>query len=74
MRSAGDYSLVGSIGAILAGWDLHRAAERLEVSRRLYASGPLKALLSPFQPTTPAADAKARLLTNGLGEAFLAEV
>jgi len=71
---AGQYSLVGSIGAVLASWDLHRAAERLEVSQRLYASGPLKAMLSPFQPTTPEADAKARLLTHGLGEAFVAEV
>jgi protease-4 len=71
---AGRYSLVGSIGAVLAGWDLHRAAERLEVSQRLYASGPLKAMLSPFQPTTPAADAKARSLIDGLGQAFAAEV
>jgi protease IV len=71
---AGDYSLVGSIGAVLAGWDFHRAAERLEISQRLYASGPLKAMLSPFQPTTAAADAKARILTEGLGQAFVAEV
>lgn len=71
---AGDYSLVGSIGAVLAGWDLHKAAERLEVSQRLYASGPLKAMMSPFQPTTPEADAKARTLTDGLGQAFVAEV
>jgi protease-4 len=71
---AGRYSLVGSIGAVLASWDLHRAAERLEVSQRIYASGPLKAMLSPFQPTTPESDAKARLLIRGLGEAFVAEV
>lgn len=71
---AGQYSLVGSIGAVLASWDLHRAAERFEVSQRLYASGPLKAMLSPFHPTTPESDAKARLLIRGLGEAFVAEV
>jgi protease-4 len=71
---AGRYSLVGSIGAVLAGWDLHRAAARLEVSQRLYTSGPLKAMLSPFQPTTPAADAKARSLIDGLGQAFATEV
>lgn len=71
---AGRYSLVGSIGAVLAGWDLHRAAERLEISQRLYSSGPLKAMLNPFQPTSPEADAKARQLTRGLGDAFVAEV
>ncbi len=71
---AGQYSLVGSIGAVLASWDLHRAAERLEVSQRLYASGPLKAMLSPFQPTTPESDAKARTLIDGIGQTFVAEV
>jgi protease-4 len=71
---AGKYSLVGSIGAVLAGWDVHRAAERLEVSQRLYASGPLKSMLSPFQPMTAEADAKARALIEGIGDVFVAEV
>jgi protease-4 len=71
---AGQYSLVGSVGAVLAGWDLHRAAERLEVSQRLYASGPLKSMLSPFQPVTEAADAKARALIRDIGEVFAGEV
>jgi len=71
---AGQYSLVGSVGAVLAGWDLHRAAERLDVSQRLYASGPLKSMLSPFQPVTEAADAKARALIQEIGEVFVNEV
>jgi protease-4 len=71
---AGQYSLVGSVGAVLAGWDLHRAAERLDVSQRLYASGPLKSMLSPFQPVTEAADAKARALIREIGEVFVSEV
>lgn len=71
---AGKYSLVGSIGAVLAGWDLHRAANRLDVSQRLYASGPLKAMLSPFQPLTAEADAKARDLIDGIGAVFEGEV
>lgn len=71
---AGQYSLVGSVGAVLAGWDLHRAAERLDISQRLYASGPLKSMLSPFQPVTEVADAKARALIRGIGEVFVGEV
>ncbi len=71
---AGQYSLVGSVGAVLAGWDLHRAAERLDISQRLYASGPLKAMLSPFQPVTEAADTKARALIREIGEVFVGEV
>jgi protease-4 len=71
---AGQYSLVGSVGAVLAGWDLHRAADRLDVSQRLYASGPLKAMLNPFQPVTEAADAKARALIREIGDVFVGEV
>jgi protease-4 len=71
---AGQYSLVGSVGAVLAGWDLHRAAERLDVSQRLYASGPLKSMLSPFQPVTEIADAKARALIQEIGDVFVSEV
>jgi protease-4 len=71
---AGQYSLVGSVGAVLAGWDLHRAAERLDVSQRLYASGPLKSMLSPFQPVTELADAKARALIREIGDVFVSEV
>jgi protease IV len=71
---AGQYSLVGSVGAVLAGWDLHRAAERLDVSQRLYASGPLKSMLSPFQPITEAADEKARALIREIGDVFVGEV
>jgi protease-4 len=59
---------------VLAGWDLHRAAERLDVSQRLYASGPLKSMLSPFQPVTEIADAKARALIQEIGDVFVSEV
>jgi len=68
---AGRYSLVGSIGAIMTGWDVHRLAERLDVEQRVFASGNLKALLNPFQPSTAAADAKAREIVMTMGSEFL---
>lgn len=68
---AGRYSLVGSIGAIMTGWDVHRLAERLDVEQRVYASGSLKALLNPFQASTAAADAKAREIVMTMGDEFL---
>src|SRR5439155_18554799 len=43
---AAKYSLVGSIGAIITAWDLHRAIERVDVAQRVYASGQLKSLLN----------------------------
>jgi len=71
---AGKYSLVGSIGAVMAPWQLDRALARVDVSQRVYASGPLKAFLNPFTPVTPDVDAKAHSLVDELGGAFLAEV
>jgi protease-4 len=71
---AGKYSLVGSIGAILAPWQLDRAIARVDVSQRVYASGRLKSFLNPFTPVTPEVDTKAQRLVDQLGAAFLEDV
>ena len=71
---AGKYSLVGSIGAIITAWDLHRAIERIDVAQHVYASGQLKSLLNPFAPVSQEADAKAKLLVSQVGATFLNEV
>ncbi len=71
---AGNYSLVGSVGAILSGWDAHEALARVGVTQRVYASGELKAMMNPWVPMSPEADRKARQLVNEMGEAFRAEV
>lgn len=71
---AGKYSLVGSIGAILNGWDFHKAVERLDLQRKVFASGTLKSMLDPWAPSTPEADAKAQALVDSMGKVFAAEV
>lgn len=71
---AGKYSLVGSIGAVMAPWQLDRAIARFDVAQHVYASGPLKAFLNPFSPMTPEVDAKAHQLVDQMGRVFLAEV
>lgn len=68
---AGKYSLVGSIGAILAPWQLDKAIAQLKVSQRVYSSGRLKAFLNPFTPLTNESDAKATELANKVGGAFV---
>ncbi|HXF46330.1 MAG TPA: S49 family peptidase [Burkholderiaceae bacterium] len=68
------YSLVGSIGAVMSAWDLHRAAQRLHVEHRSYASGELKTMLNPFQPPSRTAENKARELVQGVGAMFLRDV
>jgi protease-4 len=71
---AGKYSLVGSVGAAMAPWQLDRAIARLDVSQRVYASGSLKSFLNPFTPVTPEADAKAKKLVGQLGGVFVKEL
>lgn len=67
---AGRYSLVGSIGAKLEGWGLHRMLGKLEVDHHMFASGGLKDMLDPYAPLTPEAAAKAQALVDRLGAAF----
>ncbi len=71
---AGQYSLVGSIGAVLTGWDFSRAISRVDVAQRVYASGNLKAMLNPFLPMTKDAEAKAQELVQQMGDQFAQEL
>ena len=71
---AGHYSLIGSIGAVLAGWDVHQALDRLDVSQRVYASGHLKSMLNPFLPMSDEARAKAQQLVDEAGSQFVGEL
>jgi protease-4 len=71
---AGSYSLVGSIGTMIDGWDLHKAMERLDIEQRVYASGKLKSMLSPFLPMSKEAEDKARQLVNQGGAIFVADL
>lgn len=71
---AGKYSLVGSIGAIMAPWELHRAIAKFDVSQRVYASGKLKSFLNPFTPVSPEVDAKAKKLVDQMGQTFIGEL
>ncbi|MGM9489635.1 S49 family peptidase [Ideonella sp. YS5] len=71
---AGKYSLVGSIGAVLSGWDFHKALERVDVGQRVYASGNLKAMLNPYLPMSPEADHKAKDLVTKMGRQFVDEL
>jgi protease-4 len=67
---AGRYSMVGSIGAIMSAWDLHKALAKFDIYQRVYASGELKAMLNPFIPPTQAADEKAQSIVTVMGQRF----
>ena len=71
---AGRYSTVGSIGAVLSSWDMHRLAERVEVGKHIFASGRLKAMLDPFRPLQAAEAAKAQAIVDTVAQVFASEV
>ncbi|AOZ11129.1 hypothetical protein BKK80_34800 (plasmid) [Cupriavidus malaysiensis] len=71
---AGRYSIVGSIGAVMSTWDVHRALARFDVYQKVYASGPLKAMANPFVESSPAAEKKAQDLIDIMGGRFLDEL
>lgn len=67
---SGQYSLVGSIGAVIQSWQLDGLLARLDVKAKSYTSGELKALLNPFEPGTEKGAKKAQDLVNTLGAQF----
>ena len=71
---AGKYSLVGSIGAVMSSWDVHKAINKYDIHQEVYASGQLKAMLNPFVAPTAAAKQKAQELVNKAGAMFLNEL
>jgi protease IV len=71
---AAKFSLVGSIGTMIEGWDAHRALERLDLAQRVYASGRLKSMLSPFLPMSKEAEEKAMQLVEQGGRLFVDEL
>lgn len=71
---AGRYSLVGSIGAILTGWDVHGLADRFDVKQQVYASGPLKDSLNPMRSPTEEEKKVLQELVDGAGATFIEDV
>lgn len=70
---AGQYSLVGSIGAVITGWDFHRLTEKIDITQRVYASGVHKAMLNPFLPMSKESDVKAQQMVDQMAVVFATE-
>ena len=59
------YSLIGSIGAIMAGFGFPEALQKLGIERRVYRAGENKDLMDPYRPERPEDRERAeRLLTD----------
>lgn len=71
---AGPYSLVGSIGAIITYTNFADLMQRIGIKHTAYASGPYKAMLSPFMPASEHDERKARDIVTKMGNIFTEEV
>ncbi|MGP1715685.1 MAG: S49 family peptidase [Methylophilus sp.] len=71
---ASKYSLVGSIGAILATWDFHELADRFNVKQHTITSGELKDMLNPMREATKSDLNKAQTLVDSIAKVFLDDV
>lgn len=71
---ANRYALVGSIGAILKGWDLRGAADKVGLKERAFASGDLKNLLSPFDELNQRQASVLQNLVDEAAGAFISAV
>jgi serine protease SohB len=67
-------SIVGSIGAIAAGFGFQEAIARLGVERRVHVAGRHKAQLDPFRPEDPADAARLQAALDDLHAQFIALV
>jgi signal peptide peptidase SppA len=63
-------SLVGSIGVVSAGFGFQGLLERLGVERRVYTTGPAKAMLDPFRPENPADIARLKDIQSDIQALF----
>ncbi len=71
---AGNYSLVGSIGVIMQGYDAHKLAERMDIKQHVYASGPFKDLMNPLREPTEAEKKILQQIVDNAAKTFIAEV
>lgn len=71
---AGRYTWVGSIGAILKGWDFTGIMQRFDVHERVFASGDMKDIMNPNQPLSAEQAEKVKDLVNKTAEVFYNEV
>lgn len=71
---ASKYSLVGSIGAILATWDFHELADRFNVKQHTITSGALKDMLNPMREAKESDLSKAQTLVDSIATVFLNDV
>ena len=71
---ADDFSILGSIGVVSAGFGFPAALEKLGIERRVYTAGTRKVMLDPFQPEKAEDIERLKALQQEIHAAFVALV
>lgn len=71
---AGNYSMVGSIGALIQTWDFSRVSGKVGIGRNTVTSGKYKDLLNPFREMSSDDREKVNQLVHAMADRFIAEV
>lgn len=71
---SGRYSLVGSIGMIMSTYNVSGAAQKFNIEKYNFASGPFKSFLDPLEPVSETAHKKAQEMVTEGASLFIAEV
>lgn len=70
----GRYSLVGSVGAMIDTWNVHKVIDRLNAEKMTFVSGRYKDLLNPFREMRSDERAKVQSMVDKLAGVFADEV
>ena len=71
---ASRYTIVGSIGAIMQGWDFHKTIDLIDADYRVFASGEYKDLMNTYKALDTNKAAKLQGLVNKMAQTFKDEV
>lgn len=66
-----EYTIIGSIGVISAGFGAHEAIEKLGIERRVHTAGKRKAMLDTFAAENPEDVARLKALQKSIHERFM---
>lgn len=71
---ASDFSLIGSIGAIMQTWNYSAIIDKFQLANVTIKSGAMKDMLNPYHTVKPAHEAKASELVNWTAKLFAERV
>lgn len=71
---ASEYTMVGSIGAIIQGWDFSESIKLADAKYRIFKSGKHKDFISPYKPVSKDTSVEIQRLVDDFANIFIEDV